>query len=327
MKAAQVARVIVALVVVIVLVIIGYLIYSLFNMFASDVLKGGEVVTVPDVVGLTEDEANAELHRLGLAAPVRNIQRLHSDLQPIGNVFKQEPTAGSKTKRTTVKLWISLGKASFIVPALTGNQLSEAAGILRDSGLLVGKITKVYRPEMPPGLVVNQDPGAGKEYTSAIPVDIVVVDNGNRPLIEMPDLRGKRLSSVEAQLVHANLHLAKVTYVGDDTVPDTTVVKQSIEAGQEIELGSRVELEVAVPTALKSKSEKTVTIHVPIPPGPERQLVKIKVFDDHSSGGSVVYEQMHAADSVVDHRQDIKGEAVIFIFIDDMDHPYREERL
>lgn len=318
---------IVALVAVAVLVIIAYLIYSLFNMFASDVLRGGEVVAVPGVVGCTEDEADIELRKVGLAAPEKYKQRLHSDDQPIGYVFKQEPTAGSKTKRTTVKLWISLGKASFIVPALTGNQLSEAAGVLRDSGLLVGKITKVYRTGITPGLVVNQDPAAGKEYTSAIPVDIVVVDNENRPLIEMPDLRGKRLTNAEAQLVHANLHLAKVTYISDDTVPDTTVVKQNIEPGQVTELGSRIELEVALSSALKEKSEKTITIHVPIPPGPEQQKVKIKIFDDHSRGGSVVYEQVHAADSVVDHRQDVKGEAVIYIFIDDMDHPYREERL
>jgi len=326
-RAAQVARIIVALLVIAVLVTVIVLIYSLFKMFASDVLRGGEVVEVPDVVGFTEEQAEAALREIGLVAPDRSKQRLHSDLQPMGCVFKQEPTAGSKTKRTKVKLWISLGKASFTIPQLTGSQLNEAASVLRDSGLLVGKITKVYLPGTTPGQVVNQDPQAGKEYTSAVPVDLVVADSGNLPRLTMPDLRGEQLASIEAQLVTANLHLAKVTYVADDSVPDTTVVMQSIPPGTEIPFGSPIDLQVALPTALMEKPVKTITIHVPVPAGPEHQFVKIKVFDDHSPQGSVVYEQEQEAGSVVDRREDIEGDAVIYVFINDLEHPYREVRI
>jgi serine/threonine-protein kinase len=326
-RAAQVARIIIALLVIVVLVIVIVLIYSLFRMFSNDVLRGGAVVEVPDVVGLAEEQAEARLSEVGLVAQDRYKQRLHSDLQPVGCVFKQEPTAGSKTKRTRVKLWISLGKASFIIPRLTGSQLSEAIVVVRDSGLQLGKITKVYHPGITPGEVVNQDPQAGKEYTSAVSVDLVVVDSGNLPPVTMPELRGEKLNSAENLLVDANLHLAKVTYVADDTVPDTTVIRQSVAAETQVDLGSRIELDVALPTALMEKPVKTITIHVPVPAGPERQTVKIKVFDDHSPQGSVVYEQEQAAGSVVDRREDLAGNAVIYIFIGDLEHPYREVRI
>lgn len=326
-RAAQVARIIVALAVIFVLVLVILVIYSLFQMFANDMLRGGEVIQVPSVIGYTEDDAEAALRAVGLIAPTNYRQRLHSDLQPVGLVFKQEPTAGSKTKRTKVKLWISLGKASFIIPQLTGSQLGEAVESLRESGLLVGKITKVYHSGIAAGQVVNQDPQAGQEYTSAVPVDIVVVDRDNLPRLEMPDLRGVQLAGAEARLVNANLHLAKVTYVADDSVPDTAVVKQNIAPGADIPLGSRVELEVALPTALLERPVKTITIHVPVPAGPERQLVKIKVFDNHSPQGSVVYEQEHEAGSVVDRREDVEGSAVVYVFIGDLEHPYREDRI
>lgn len=326
-KAAQVARLIVALALIVALVLVIVLIYSLFRMFSNDVLRGGEVIEVPNVVGMSEQDAESALSSAGLVSPPNYKQRMHSDLQPAGCIFKQEPTAGSKTKRTRVKLWVSLGKASFIIPRVTDTQYNKAAATIRDSGLLVGKITKVYNTSIQPGQVVNQDPPAGKEFTSAVRVDIVVVDREKLPDLQMPDLRGIKLMEAESQLASANLHLAKVTYVADDSVPDTTVVKQSIAPGDKASLDSRIELAVALPAELLNRAVKTITIHVPVSAGPEHQIVKIKVFDDHSPQGSVVYEQEHEAGSVVDRREDVEGDAVIYIFIGDLDHPYRVDRI
>ncbi|MBN2082620.1 PASTA domain-containing protein [bacterium] len=326
-RAKLVAQVVVVSLFLAVVVLIGLVAYSLVRMVSSDWLSSGEVIEVPDMVGKTETEAQSLLHDVGLVAQAKSIQRQHNDTQPAGVVFKQDPPARSKTKRKRIKLWISLGKASFIVPDLTGRALNDATQELMATDLLIGKITKIYRPDVTAGQVISQNPAPATEFSSSIPVDLVVADHENLPAVEMPNLGGQVLAQAEAMLVNANLHLAKVEYIADDTVPGTTVIHQNPGAGEEVQLGASVELQVALATTLMERNERSVTVRIPVPPGPDDQRVKIKVFDDHSPGGSVVYEEVHKADFVVNQQLDLSGRAVVYIFINDMEHPFREERL
>lgn len=323
-RAEKVARTIIVVAVIalaVVIVAIGYVTYSLIR---TDLLSGGEVIVVPDVIGQTEQDAEETLKRAGLA-PHRLKQRMHSNEQPAGLVFKQDPEAGAKVKQGRVRLWVSLGKASFVVPELSGLPLSQIIGALRDQGLYLGKLTKVYRPDLPVGQVVNQEPAAGREFTSAVPVDVVISDAANLPLVAMPEVTGQRLVLVEDLLARSNLRLARVNYVPDDGVTGGTVVAQDVPAGEQVQLGAPVTLSVALPSELMNSPFKRLRIHVTLPPGPEQQAVKIKYFD--ALGQNPPIEMVKGPGEQVDQQIDIEGRATIYIFINDMDTPYREEHL
>ena len=129
-------------------------------------------------------------------------------------------------------------------------------------------------------------------------------------------------------LVRDNLHLAKIKYVADDSVGIGTVLRQNVASSLAVDLGTKIELEVAIPEALMAARTKTLTVRITVPQGPEKQPVKIKVYDDLSVGGQVVYpEQEHSPGDIVTQQLELEGKATVFIFVGDMSTPFREEKL
>jgi len=313
---------------VIVLVVIIFFVYKIFAMISADLMsQRGEVVTVPDVVGVAEPDAEKTMRDAGLIPNV--VKRVGSDEQPAGMVFQQNPQAGARTKQGhKVSLWVSLGPSIYIVPNLVGEHVDQVPEQLAEARLKLGNIIKIYSTAVDPGKVVNQEPKAGREYTSAISVSVVVADRHNLPKVRMPELVGQRLGTVEDQLVRDNLHLAKVIYVADDSVGLGTVLNQNVPSGQAVDLGTKVELSVALPEALMEARAKTLTARITVPQGPEKQLVKIKVYDDLSVGGQVVYpEQQHSPGDIITQQLELEGKATVFIFVGDMAAPFRKEKL
>ena len=67
----------------------------------------GRDVHVPNLIGLTENQANAKLNQSGLRLKID--QRRHSDSFEEGRIFLQVPAGGAKLKRNrSVKVVVSL---------------------------------------------------------------------------------------------------------------------------------------------------------------------------------------------------------------------------
>jgi serine/threonine-protein kinase len=336
-KAERTARLIIIVTTLIVVVVVALILWSLISFIREDWLGGGETVRVPDVVGFTENDAIVQIEEAGLTAQV--VERIHNNEQDRGRVFQQSPPPRSTRKKgRRVQLRVSMGPARFVVPELKGKHIDEAPEVLSEAGLSIGKITKIYQPDMEPGTIISQDPAMAKEYPNSIPVDIVVVDNANLPVVQMPQAVGKPLSDAEEIIARNNLQLAKVLHIADEAVDSGTVTAQyltpeptadgmgsPVETGKELKLGDRIGVRVAMDPAVMEQEIKTVTVSIPVPLGPAEQKVKIKVYDD--LGSSVYYEGTHAAGSRVDQRIPIEGTATIYIFINDMLEPYRVERI
>jgi beta-lactam-binding protein with PASTA domain len=73
-----------------------------------EVSQGTGMVDVPNVVGLTRGEAEAELSTAGLEA---NVIQVPSD-EPVGTVVAQNPVGGQAQQGSTVRLNVSAGRSS-----------------------------------------------------------------------------------------------------------------------------------------------------------------------------------------------------------------------
>lgn len=99
------------------------------------VSKGPKPVTVPNVVGATQADAQATLEALGLKVQTST---QNSDTVPSGSVISQDPAADSESSEgATVNLVISQGPSVVTVPDVTNKSLSEATAILEQLGLTV----------------------------------------------------------------------------------------------------------------------------------------------------------------------------------------------
>jgi len=129
---------------------------------------------VPDVVGLSQDEAQAVLARAGFRTSARQIP----SAQPKGTVVRQGPRAGTKLRQGgTVYLAVSGGPkgGNGVVPGVVGLQLSAATAVLRRAGFSSGV---AYTDHGQPGRVAAQSPGAGAPLPKGSYVTLLVRRRG-----------------------------------------------------------------------------------------------------------------------------------------------------
>jgi penicillin-binding protein 1A len=129
---------------------------------------------VPDVVGLSQDEAQAVLARAGFRTSARQIP----SAQPKGTVVRQGPRAGTKLRQGgTVYLAVSGGRkgGNGVVPGVVGLQLSAATAVLRRAGFSSGV---AYTDHGQPGRVAAQSPGAGAPLPKGSYVTLLVGRRG-----------------------------------------------------------------------------------------------------------------------------------------------------
>ncbi|MFJ3995712.1 Stk1 family PASTA domain-containing Ser/Thr kinase [Streptomyces parvus] len=105
------------------------------------VVSKGAPIDVPDVTGLSAEEATAELEAEGLKAEVLP-GRVHSP-EAAGDVAEQSPGEGTEAAEgDTIQLTVSKGPRMLDVPDVTGRDVDEARSTLEEAGFEV----KVDRP-------------------------------------------------------------------------------------------------------------------------------------------------------------------------------------
>jgi serine/threonine-protein kinase len=117
---------------------------------------------VPNVVGLTEQEARALLGDYTIT-----IQRAHDPAIPKDRIASQIPLAtASAPKGSAVVLTISDGPGDAIVPdGLVGMSLIDARSALAAAGLVIAE-TKPSPSDQPQGTVLEVTPAAGSTITA-----------------------------------------------------------------------------------------------------------------------------------------------------------------
>ena len=179
--------------------------------------NGAALVEVPDVIGLSFGEADAELRSLGLE-PEPSYQ-VNTEW-PENTVFAQRPPAGQRIAEDgTVAFTVSQGETP-TVPPIRGRNRVDAEDILQNAGFQVIVIEGPSQAEA--GTVVFQDPASGTELALGEAVTITVSTGPGQ--IFVPDVRGLTLSQAFNTLIGQGFR------VGERQEPSTTV-----EAGQIID--------------------------------------------------------------------------------------------
>jgi eukaryotic-like serine/threonine-protein kinase len=134
--------------------------------------QGEEVATVPDLIGLSEDEAFARLREEGLAPGQRT--REHSSEVPEGRIISTDPAAGTEVPvRSRVAYVVSAGEELVTVRPVVNRSEADAIFRLEDQGLEVNVIRE-YSDVVAEGFVIRQDPGPGQEVPAGSTITIVV---------------------------------------------------------------------------------------------------------------------------------------------------------
>ena len=133
---------------------------------------GPEQVTVPDVVGRSEDDARAALEDAGLDVSVRPQES--EDAEP-GTVLEQDPAAGTEVARdSTVTIAVAEEPETTEVPDVVGRSQGAATETLSGQGFRIDvEETGVDTPSED-GIVQSQSPEGGGEADRGSSVTITV---------------------------------------------------------------------------------------------------------------------------------------------------------
>jgi YD repeat-containing protein len=137
------------------------------------VSSGRPPVTVPDVTGLPQAAAAAELTAAGLTTG--ELTLASSTTIPAGYVISQHPHEGDSVPGgTAVDLVISSGGPHVTVPDVRGQTQPAAQSAIEAAGLLLGSITQASSATVPAGQVITQTPAAGSSVPAGSVVSLVV---------------------------------------------------------------------------------------------------------------------------------------------------------
>ncbi|HEG42640.1 MAG TPA: PASTA domain-containing protein, partial [Phycisphaerales bacterium] len=135
--------------------------------------SGTTQALVPDVVGLTQAAAEANIVAAGLT--VGTVTTDYSDTVALNDVISQNLTAGTSVPAgTSVNLVISLGVQMVTVPDVVGLTQVVAGTTLTAAQLSTGTVTTAYSDTVATGLVISQSPIATTSVVHDTTVDIEV---------------------------------------------------------------------------------------------------------------------------------------------------------
>ena len=197
---------------------------------------------VPQLNGKTVTEAAAILTASGLNLKVEEARRVDAAV-PAGQVITQDPLPGVNTRRErSVKVWVSGGPRSLVVPALSGESERTAQLRLQQEGLEMGPVAEIRSADYPAGTIVAQFPAP---KTAGAQVALLVNRGERGARYVMPDLIGIN-GERAAELLRTRGFRA--TVVGDHPYPGVAagiVLRQNPQAGFQIAPGEPISLEVS----------------------------------------------------------------------------------
>ena len=128
--------------------------------------SGPQIVTVPNVEGMTQTAATAAIAGAKLKVGTVNAT---------GKVISQEPARGSSVPQgSSVNLVISSAPQMVAVPNVEGLTQDAATTAITEAKLKVGTVTQQTSTTVAAGKVISQDPASGGSVAQSSPINLVI---------------------------------------------------------------------------------------------------------------------------------------------------------
>ncbi|MCC5920323.1 MAG: PASTA domain-containing protein [Cyclobacteriaceae bacterium] len=219
-----------------------------FLIYLPSTTKHGETLTVPDLEGIVLEELDQYLQARNLRYEVNIDSGFSSEFPPYA-VLNHYPMKNTKVKEGR-KIYVTLNAAQppkVKMPNLIDGSVKNAQMVLSSYGLIRGEL--IYKPDLIQNSVLDQlYEGKPIEEGSFVPkgakIDLVVGDGMGKQTLGVPDATGFDLDEAEFLITGSGLNVGAIVFVSASETNQRagTVVKQEPESGQEVRIGSVVDL-------------------------------------------------------------------------------------
>ncbi|MEW6727365.1 MAG: PASTA domain-containing protein [Bacillota bacterium] len=276
-------------------------------------------VEVPDVVGLTVEDAKRELELRGLRADISEVY--HNEVEQ-GKVISQDIPPHTKVKqRRTVFLTVSKGPELVRVPDVVNRPAGDAQLILENAGFKIGGQEEIYDELLPRGTVVRQEPPANTESPRGSAVKLYISKGATPVYLQVPDLIGLTLDAARQQAQDAGFDIdGNAARAPSNEWPEGVVVAQDPPPSTQAEEGKVIRVTVSTGPGPKAR---TAMVYVRIPNDGQQHQLQIMLHDAY--GEQEVYTGTHDSGERVAKRVKYYGRAAVRTYLDGK--PFNEETL
>lgn len=208
----------------------------------------GKEVTIPEVIGMTQEEAEIVLRGSSMYLVV--VDSTYSDKAPLGTVVEQTPPAHSHAKpdRPVYVVMNARTKQLIPLPELHDVSYRQAEATLRSIGLRVAKVE--YEPSLYPDNVLDVRAGGrslneGTRLPEGSGVTLVIGRRQGNSTVIVPNLLGQTLSQARTTLLKIGLTIGAYTYDVEPTPENLEkyiIYHQSPTEGATLQEGSTVNI-------------------------------------------------------------------------------------
>jgi len=232
----------------VILTAVTVLILLFFYLYLPTTTNHGETLTVPNLIGLSNEELDEYLIKRNLRYEVTQDSSYSSKFPPQA-ILQQDPKPNAKVKENR-KIYITLNMSrppSTKMPCLIDGSIKNAQAVLRSHDLLLGDIK--YRPALGLNSVLAQR-YQGREFTTCkeidkgidIPkgskIDLIAANGFGRITFPVPNLIGLSLEEAKFIMIGSGLKVGSTIYGKFQYLVEKEEVQQAIGIGNQIELGT-----------------------------------------------------------------------------------------
>ena len=240
--------------------------FILFAVQNSNLKAVSNLTSVPEVEKMFYGNARTVIESSGLTFESQP-DAFSSDI-PMNYVISQDPQPGFQIiKGSKVKIVVSKGaEASSIVktPNIIGLNIEEAKKIITEAGLKISESLNEPSAIFDPGMVISQDPLAGKDLKRNDGVKIKISSGKN--ILTIPDVAGYDYLYVVSKLESMGLHVT-INREPDMQLMPGKVIRISPEAGTQVNEGDLVNIYIStteemiqMPDVTQISTEKAISI-------------------------------------------------------------------
>ena len=287
------------------IVIVGLIVFILVSFFGdfkfggsgkqnnnTEVSQDDGMVEVPDVKGLTFDEAQSTLNDLGLG--IKNAGTAASEVYEAGQIISQTPDALTKAEsHTTIEVVVSSGKGEVSVPSVTGMDETTAYNTLSNAGFTPVK-DYAYNADIAQGNVIEQSPAAGSLGKAGDSVKIVISRGSEQEgatTVAVPSVVGLTEDAARAAIQNAGLQVGNISSGNSDTVASGQIISQSPVADTAVDPGTSVDFVVSTGAAeAPAETVKTYSMGLTIkrPDNESVAAANIYLYDAADAQGNIL---------------------------------------
>ena len=203
---------------------------------------GAPFIRVPNVVGMKQGAAAAELTAKGLI-PARH--QVKASVSNAGTVLRESPSSGTVRRGSTITLTVAGAAPTTEVPSVSGLTKSAAEATLKHDDLkwFVNFVPVTAGGETQ-GIVINQSPNAGFPAKRGSKVTIDVAKGYGK--VKVPSIVGESETQAESDLQNAGLTVGKIrTAYTPTSSQQGTVLSASPGPGASVPANTPVNLVVS----------------------------------------------------------------------------------